>query len=221
MDLLGAFSFGKVIKIFLPGFLIFIGFTIMLDAILSFWMDITIFRNFAKDNAALLTALSLPLILICGLLSNTILFLYLFRKLIREPYKRRNPDLFKLEDLICELVLDHYLSNMKGTRKLSSVRKIIMENIEIDSFLLPSYSLDKRIFLEESFWYFMDFQLNLILACPFLFLSIVFWSLVNFSSLQIPQRNFSFHRKKIMSLHLAVLLNLIEDKSISTKKNPG
>ncbi|HWM92538.1 MAG TPA: hypothetical protein VN493_17365 [Thermoanaerobaculia bacterium] len=186
MNLLGTFSFGRIIKTFLPGFVIVFSLVLLLDALISLIglaPGDSLLRWIAQ-NSLLTSFVAIPLSLICGIFSNMVLFVYLTDSVIRRPFRKGNEELFDLQ----KEIFDHLYSKINSRRILPqelSRRLRKSEAFDLEYLLFPIIPLDKLIFLQESYWYYLEFQINMCLATVLFTLGSLFWSLTNYFSLGI------------------------------------
>lgn len=228
MNIFGAFNFGRLIKTFLPGFVILIGLYLFIDESIFIASSRTIFLQWISQNATLLAFVSLPLSLICGIISNMIFFTFLTDKLVRNPYNKANADINKIQETIATRVNDRYSSEGKLPRELFEDYK---KHIDLEFLLLPLVKLEKLIFLQESYWYYLEFQLNISLATVFFAVAAISWSAVHYStlgfspcsyfcllvafllmvilvtliSLKASRLNYDRHRRKLLSLLIGAI----------------
>ena len=98
MNIFGAVTFGSLIKTFLPGLVWLVAFLI-LDADLAHLCgyETYVWKTLAnKDFAPALLVVAFPASILIGLLSNVIVFMGLNDLLVRNPFKKRQPELSDL-----------------------------------------------------------------------------------------------------------------------------
>ena len=238
MNVFGAFSFGRLIKTFLPGFIILLSIPLYAEAMLLAVGSGHSLLHWTYSNAVLASVISIPLSLILGIISNIVFFAFLTERIIRKPFNENNQAFNDTQQKISEWIVSHYEAKDVIPR---DIFKDFKNYIDLDFFLLPQIQLDKLIFLQESYWYYLEFQLNLILSLVLFAVSILFlysvhvfktgfnlWSYLFFVvlcsfvlsfliyiSLKAAKLNYEKHRKKLLSLQLgAVCL----DKNEKSKK---
>ena len=186
MNLLGTFSFGRVIKTFLPGFVILFAVTLFTETIIrvlhpsptqSLW-------EFLSQNSVLTSFIAIPLSLICGIFSNMALFVFFTDAIIRGPFKRGNEEFFQLQTQIFDKLYKVISDSNTLPRKLAHAFRN-SEALDMEYLLLPIVPVEKLLFLQESYWYYLEFQLNMSLATVLLAIGGISWSLSNFSMLGI------------------------------------
>ena len=175
MNVFGAFNFGRLIKTFLPGFIILIALVFLTQVTLNLSNIEFNFIKYLKDYQVLIGFMSIPLSLTLGIFSNIVFFTYLNNVLIRNPYKKKHPELIELQKTIAEEIY-LYVNNANTFTQDSYLS--IKEHFDLDYHMMPKVQLEKLIFLQESYRYYMEFQLNTIFANTFLFPSLILflWS---------------------------------------------
>jgi hypothetical protein len=172
MNIFGAFTFGSLIKTFLPGLVWLVAFTI-LDA------DIEQFCGYAsplwktlanKDLAPTLLILAFPIAILTGLLSNVVVFMGVNDLLVRSPFRRNQRDLFNLHATLSKTVLEQCwtaLSLADPKLKASFDRWTDPEIIIIERI-----GADKLAYVREQYWYHLEFQLNLLISLVAVFFAL-------------------------------------------------
>jgi hypothetical protein len=185
MNLFGAFNFGRLIKTFLPGFVILIGLCLVIDSSIVLATSNRLFLKWIERDAVLLTLISIPLSLICGIVSNMVCFTFVTDKLIRLPYNRENAALNNLQESVSNWVNEHCASKDKLNPTILNEFK---NYFDLEYFLLPIIKLEKLSYLQESYWYYLEFQLNITLASIFFALAAISWSALYFPVLGLSCR---------------------------------
>ena len=90
MNLFGAFNFGKLIKTFLPGFVVLVGLSLAADGVFVSVSGKVTWLAWALNQPVFSSFASIPLSLICGILSNIVFFTFLTDTLIRRPFQKAN-----------------------------------------------------------------------------------------------------------------------------------
>jgi hypothetical protein len=228
MNVFGAFSFGRLIKTFLPGFVVLMSIPLYVESVLLIANSSHSLLNWIYANAILASALAVPLSLIFGIISNIVFFTFLTDRLIRKPFIEGNQDFNKTQQRISEWITSHYEDkNLIPSDIFGDFKKYI----DLDFFLLPQLQLDKLVFLQESYWYYLEFQLNLILSVIvfaiaillrvsvytfkseaslcfyilFVILSMMFFVSVINISLKAAKINYDRHKRKLLSLQVGVI----------------
>lgn len=157
MNPIGAFSFSRILKTFLPGFMALLGVWLGLDA-RFYWLYQTLpIWHWVQANASAAMFASVPLSLACGMILNTLSFSYLLDPLIRTPYHKKHPGFATFWAGVGK----HVRAKAEG---LPQAPQAAPHYWDLEYFLLPIVPMDKYTFLEESYWYYMEFSLNFILA---------------------------------------------------------
>ena len=226
MNVFGSFSFGRLIKTFLPGFMILLAGIGYGEAFLLFSGNDNAIIEIATENPVFFVAFSIPFSIIFGIFTNTVTFSYGLDLLVRRHHQKENGEFYEYESTLKSSALKHYadcLFENEGTRNQ------FMKYCDFQYFTLRTLPLEKFLFLEDSYWYYLEFQLNTILALCFgapVFigtLSLFLWSqvfsnltrcvilsfavLLGFCCLRILLKaariNFDRYKKKNLSLLIA------------------
>lgn len=106
MEVFSAFSFGRLIKTFLPGFLSFIALCLFFDFVLqhpdgnrSVLLD---WVNRSTSSALVISFVSIPISTILGVMSNTLVFSLLLNSFIRDPFVIENPEIAHINERLKE-----------------------------------------------------------------------------------------------------------------------
>jgi hypothetical protein len=176
MNIFGAFTFGSLIKTFLPGFvwlvallLIFVDLQEMAGAKQTLWTHIQ-----AKDQAALV--LAIPASILLGLLSNVVVFMGVNDYLVRVPVRAASPGLCALYDMLAQRVRDRYWEALGNADP--ALRPAFNTHIDAELVLLHCIGVDKLAYVREQYWYHLEFQLNMLLSIGALALALVIWLLL-------------------------------------------
>jgi hypothetical protein len=164
MNVFGAFTFGSLIKTFIPGL-------VWLLALWLFWRGCAaivpvfppppLLPPEQYQNALIAT---IPLALLAGLLSNIVVFMGVNDVLVRRPVRRRrqNRDLFALQDCIAGRVRADYRDQLGLTDP--AMTAAFAEHADAEVLLLETIGVDTIGYVREQYWYHMEFQVNLLLA---------------------------------------------------------
>jgi hypothetical protein len=162
MNIFGAFTFGSLIKTFLPGFVWLLA-IVILDADLSQWLGqkpaLWTYAQ-AKDQAALV--LAIPASLLLGLLSNIVVFMGVNDRLVRGPVRRANPDLYALYEMLAQRVRDRYWDGLRGADQ--ALREVFDRSVDPELGLVHALGADNLAYVREQYWYHLEFQMNLMLS---------------------------------------------------------
>jgi hypothetical protein len=225
MNIFGAFTFGSLIKTFLPGFVWLVAIVMLEFDIAQMLGEQPVLWTYSqsKDQAALV--LAIPVSILLGLLSNIIVFMGLNDWLVRAPMKRANPDLCALYDDLARRIRDKCWTSLDGADQ--KLKAAFYERIDPELVLLHSIGVDKLAYVREQYWYHLEFQLNLLLSMGAVALALVLSSSVNGASfhmrvilvvacligaalvmgglLAAARKNYERHIAKLATLMVAVL----------------
>jgi len=171
MNIFGAFTFGSLIKTFLPGFawLIAIG---MLEADFSRLVGATpMIIPFAMENEQTALVLAIPVSILLGLLSNIVVFMGVNDWLVRNPVRRAYPNIFALYDHVASQILDQCWKSVEIPK--SDLRASFDRYADAEIILLSAIDVDKLAYVREQYWYFLEFQINLLFSIIAIFLASV------------------------------------------------
>ena len=161
MNIFGSFSFGKLIKTFLPGFLIILTLIGYLDLFIVLIGNAHIFKKLFLNNCLITVSFLIPFSIIFGIFSNIIFFTYATDILIRKPHEKKDPTFYSYEKSIHNLIKNHYSKHL-------FISEIDINNFfnycDVPYFILRDLPLDKLVFLQDSYWYYLEFQLNILFA---------------------------------------------------------
>jgi len=186
MNIFGAFTFGSLIKTFLPGFVWLLA-IVMFEADISQWAGHEpALWNYAKtkDQAALV--LAIPASLLLGLLSNIVVFMGVNDRLVRAPVKRAGPGLCALYEMLAQRVRDRYWEGLRGADQ--AFRNSFDRSVDPELGLLQVLGTEKLGYVREQHWYHLEFQLNLLLSVGAIALALSVSVLLNVAS--VPLRAF-------------------------------
>jgi len=114
MNIFGAFTFGSLIKTFLPGFVWLVALVVMVSEVQEVFDVYDTLWAQAKDKDQAALVLSIPVSILLGLLSNIIVFMGLNDRLVRNPVRTANVDLCKLYDMLALRLRDRYWQALDG-----------------------------------------------------------------------------------------------------------
>jgi hypothetical protein len=171
MNIFGAFTFGSLIKTFLPGFVWLVA-IIMLEADVARMLNATPYLwTFVqtKDQAALV--LAIPASILLGLLSNVIVFMGINDWLVRGPIKRANPDLCGLYDVLAQRLRTRCWDALQATDP--ALKTTFDKHVDAEIVLLHTIGVEELAYVREQYWYHLEFQLNLVLSIAAIALALV------------------------------------------------
>lgn len=162
MNIFGAFTFGTLIKTFLPGFVWLVAFVLLEADLLQLAGTKPLLWTYAhtKDQAALV--LAIPVSILLGLLSNIVVFMGVNDRLVRAPVTSANPELCALYEMLARRVRDRYWRALDGVDQ--AFQPAFNSYIDPELVLLHSIGVDKLAYVREQYWYHLEFQLNLLLS---------------------------------------------------------
>lgn len=184
MNVFGAFTFGSLIKTFIPGFVWLIA-LVLLDTGLERWAGIekpalwTYIRD--KDQSAVVLALAIPASILLGLLSNILVFMGVNDWLVRSPVKSADPALYRLYETLAQRVQTRYWSALEGID--AGLQHPFDLHIDPELLLLHTIGVDKIAYVREQYWYHLEFQLNLMLSLAAVAVALVVWILLHITNL--------------------------------------
>jgi hypothetical protein len=166
MTILNGLGFSRLIKTVVPGLLLVGIVGGYADLISSFVGHGDPVFQWAQRNVSLAAALALPLSIALGILSNTVMFGWANDRLIRQQFDREQPGVSRMEQELLEHAIALKASDFK--QQLADAQVIL----DLEYLLIGEVELEKLTFLQESYWYYLDFQMNvglaLALAAPLL-----------------------------------------------------
>ena len=177
MNIFGAFTFGSLIKTFIPGFVWLIALVLLETALEelagnkepALWSYVS-----NKEQAAVVLAIFGAVLL--GLLSNILVFMGINDKLVRFPVQASNAELCALYDSLAQRVRDRYWSALEGIDQ--GLRSAFNKNIDPELVLLHGIGVEKIAYVREQYWYHLEFQLNLLLSIGAVAVAAVVWILL-------------------------------------------
>lgn len=167
MNLFGALTFGRIVKTFLPGFVVFVSLIAGIDAAVCLLRADAALHWIARNSAALMV-LAIPSSLVLGLFLNSLFFAFLSKYLIGvDAYRRNNPDTLEIEEACVREMRDQVAKDLSIA---DSTKQLLESNLErgvgravfrYDFLLMPYVSLAHYQVLQDSYHYYMEFQTNL------------------------------------------------------------
>jgi hypothetical protein len=224
MNIFGAFTFGSLIKTFLPGFVWLVALGIfVLDLGQMFGWDKYVWEFLkTKDQAALV--LAIPLAILLGLLSNVVVFMGLNDRWVRTPFRNNEPALFNLYARLSKKLRDECWAAIAA--KDASLAGDCDDCIDSEIILIERIGVEKFAYVREQYWYHLEFQLNLLLSLLAIFAALFVSALINAGGwrafayaalclvagyfvrkwlLKAAKKNYSRHIAKMASLMTALL----------------
>jgi hypothetical protein len=177
MNIFGAFTFGSLIKTFLPGFVwliaivvLFWDFSDTLGLPPELWPQLL-----TKDQA--LIVLAIPGSILLGLLSNILVFMGLNDRLVRSPMHRKYAALYGLLEELKRRVREQCWDRLAPQTNLDRTL-FFSDTIDPEIILLERMGVEKLAYVREQYWYHLEFQLNLMLSLIVLFLALIIATII-------------------------------------------
>jgi len=163
MNLLGSLNFARLIKTFLPGFIMVMSLYVVLDSIYilsnpdknQFW--------YLLNKPIALTLIIVPLSIVLGTLCNTFVFTFLNERFVRTPFKNEMPELTtalaKAEEQVRNTIV---LKELEATHNQDFI-----QHVDLKSYFMERGSLENIVYIQESYWYYIEFIQNSVIASFF------------------------------------------------------
>lgn len=171
MNIFGAFTFGSLIKTFLPGFVWLIAFGILeadVEQCFGQQPKIWSFLN-SKDQAALV--LAIPASILLGLLSNIAVFMGLNDKFVRTPVRKKQVELFKLHERLSTQLREQCWTALAWNEP--ALRPSFDTYTDPEIIIVERLGVEKLAYVREQYWYHLEFQLNLLISLIATFVALV------------------------------------------------
>jgi len=180
MNIFGAFTFGSLIKTFLPGFVWLVAIGIVEADISRAMSAPPLMLTFIQAHEQTAVVLAIPAAILLGLLSNMVVFMGINDRLVRQPVRRDNPALFQLYDRLTAGIRDRTWAPLGCTD--DALRTAFHAHADVELILLPILGVDKIAYMREQYWYHLEFQINLLLSIVVIFLALLFSAAYNAGS---------------------------------------
>jgi hypothetical protein len=177
MNIFGAFTFGSLIKTFLPGFVWLIALGI-LEADFAQWRgQEPVIWSFlkTKDQAALV--LAIPASILLGLLSNVVVFMGLNDRWVRNPFLKEQPGLSRLYERLSAQIREQCWTGLAWND--AGARPDFDKHIDPEIIIIERIGAEKLAYVREQYWYHLEFQLNLLLSLLATFAALLLSALIN------------------------------------------
>jgi hypothetical protein len=162
MNVFGAFTFGALIKTFLPGFVWLVALVIAeADLSQAFGKEPQIW-TFAQDKDQLAVVLAIPASILLGLLSNVIVFMGVNDRLVRVPVRKAYSKLFALYDDLAARLRDRCWTAIGCADQ--DLKTAFNDNIDVELIMLHSIGTTTLAYIREQYWFHLEFQMNLLLS---------------------------------------------------------
>ncbi len=235
MNVFGKFSYGNLIKTFIPGIAIVLGFALCIDAFIYLADNEYQICSYASDHSVFVVAMVIPLAIFLGIISNTFCWVYVTPKVIVDQYNISNPELIERKKIIKKQIKKHFIALTIPQLESNDVH---LKDLDFKSLLLNFSSLENIHYLKESYWYYLEFQMNSIVAATMLQISLMLNLFVRYmkDSISLPtvipiigssifiyllmiilfhraaKRNYAVHEEKEFSYFVGVYYNVINAK---------
>lgn len=227
MNIFGSFTFGSLIKTFLPGVVWLLAIGVLETDIATLRHADPFLLGFVEDTqqTSLVLAIGFPAAILLGLMSNIVVFMGVNDWLVRNHVRNANKDLFSLYDRLSARVRDRCWPSV-GLPDPAE-RKIFDTHTDVEIILLATIDQDKLAYVREQYWYHLEFQMNLLLSLVALFIGAAANALIHADSpgagfcrlliyvavfvpvwiclLKAARKNYSRHVSKMLSLMAGVL----------------
>lgn len=153
MNVFGGMGFARLIKTFVPGVFLLLGLAGYFDLASVKLRGAAALWPWASANPALAIAVVSVAAIAVGVLSNMIVFTFATDRLIRRPFAKKNASLESEE-----------VALLQATQKLVCVGHIATVDVfplDLEYLLAREIALDKLTYLQESYWYYLEFQMNM------------------------------------------------------------
>ncbi len=177
MNIFGAFTFGSLIKTFIPGFVLLMAVVLLEAGLEQLAGSEPVLWTYARTQAQAALVLAIPAAILLGLLSNIVVFMGVNDKLVRLPVRAANRELCALYDALAQRVRDRYWNALEGADP--ALRTAFNAHIDPELVLLHGIGVDKIAYVREQYWYHLEFQLNLLVSIGAVALALVIWILLS------------------------------------------
>ncbi len=210
--MLSAFSFGKIIKTFLPGTLLCAAMLVVLEGLYRWLANCSIVPLIAnKDVIVATTAALLPLSLLLGFALNTLVWL-VFNRFIARPLVRRTLDKSPTYNALRSALLERLKTGLRNIAP--AIREVDDEFQSLEYFYLPVVTLERHNQLWESYFSWYEFQANTAFAVVLLAAALIFY--LSVKPLHAPHELWACLLTVVISivgaaiLMIASIMNLLE-----------
>lgn len=225
MNIFGAFTFGSLIKTFLPGFVWLIAIAVVAVDVAQWLRQGAAVWEFLKNKDQAVLVLAIPASILLGLLSNVIVFMGLNDRWIRTPFKQSEPALSRLHAQLSKKLRDDCWAALAA--KYPDLPRDCDDCIDSEIIIVERIGVEKFAYVREQYWYHLEFQLNLLLSLFAMFVALVISVFLNAATwprafvfagglviagmvvrkwlLAAAKKNYSRHIAKMASLMTALL----------------
>ncbi|HCG9621012.1 TPA: hypothetical protein N2940_004528 [Vibrio parahaemolyticus] len=177
MNLSGAFSYGNIIKTLIPGICVTLATLSLIDAYMFSFESRYVTFDFVSKYSVLSLGMLIPCSIFAGIISNSVCFSMIIPKYIEKPLKTKDVEFFKYKKDVINEMNSHYFELLQYDQEM---RNSFDENFDVRSLLLNRKNLSNFQYLRESYWYYMEFQVNSILSIALLSLTALLHIFLNY-----------------------------------------
>lgn len=171
--MLSAFSFGKIIKTFLPGTVLCAALLLVVEGLSQWLAGRSIAPTIAdKDILVATTAALLPLALLLGFVLNTVVWLVINRWFAR-PRAHRSLEQSDTYKKLRTALIERLHAGLKDVAP--EIRNVDPEFESLEYFYLPVVTLERHNQLWESYFSWYEFQANTALAAVLFAAALIFY----------------------------------------------
>jgi len=183
LNIFGAFTFGSLIKTFLPGFVLLAALALLEIDMAQLIYGESLLRRYAGGHLQEALLLAFPVAILLGLFSNIIVFMGLSDALVRAPFQRTNPGLWQLYSGLGDKLRQRCWDALDAVDGWD--RAAFFRYVDPEFILLNSMGVQKLTYVREQYWYHLEFQLNLILSLSLGLIAAIVSCVINVPHLQI------------------------------------
>lgn len=203
MNFFSAFNFGSLIKSLIPGAVVFVALLLLTQ---GFFKD---GYAFLLQDSTRFTFIAIGSSTLLGLTLNTIVFLFFLDVVIRNPLE--NDVSIKFDSEFSNHINLYYIEKFKNLTGFQ-ISSETTKNFDSEYILLTRAGFSNFAFFREGYWFWLEFQTNMILASVILAISILITNF--FDSLGYIEQDHSSG-----FLFVAILVGLAFVFWIAAKKN--
>ncbi len=165
MNLFGTFNYGRLIKTFLPGLILFVALCLYMDIILKYSISNYRFLSYVQNNPVLFSVILIPFSIILGIFSNTFFFTFATHYLINKHHISNNNGFYDFKSKHIDRI-SRSIGSKIGLK--DDMLEEFISNIDVSAFLLNKTDVSKIAHIKDSYWYYLEFHLNILFAIDFI-----------------------------------------------------
>ena len=154
---LDGLGFGRLIKTIIPGILCAIACAGYLDLVAQSLDRGAPALAALREYPASVATVGLPASVALGILLNMLVFTSLTTRLVRVPFAKSNPAVVEFERKLAAHARDTIAPELRPPIAV----------FDLEAMMLVRSDLTKLLFLQDSYWYYLEFQLNLMIVAVF------------------------------------------------------